>query len=156
MRFNLLWNKMALPIKSFIAIFLCVPVETTFPSGLHEGIFAPCPSSPNCISTLSSDPDKHMAPLPYADSREESRRIILSIIKSMPRTKVVAEGENYIHAEFRTLVFRFIDDVEFSFDEVEHVIHFRSASRTGHSDLGVNRRRMQKISKRYLEAIKQQ
>jgi len=40
---------------------------------------------------------------------------------------------------------RFIDDVEFVFDDATKMIQFRSASRTGYSDLGVNRRRMEEI-----------
>ena len=71
-----------------------------------------------------------MEPLPYAINAEESRSIIRSIIESMPRSKVVKETENHIHAEFRSLIFRFVDDVEFLFDEEEKTIHFRSAVRS--------------------------
>ena len=40
---------------------------------------------------------------------------------------------------------RFDDDVEFVVDEQAGTIHFRSASRAGRGDLGVNRRRMEAI-----------
>jgi uncharacterized protein (DUF1499 family) len=52
--------------------------------------------------------------------------------------------------EFRSALFRFVDDVEFVLDDSARVIHFRSASRAGYYDFGVNRRRMQEISDRYL------
>ena len=127
---------------------LCKPIFSEEPGYVK---LAPCPSSPNCISTQSDNPDKYMAPLPCAVNAEESHSIIRSIIESMPRSRIVEEKENYIHAEFRSLIFRFVDDVEFLFDQEEKTIHFRSASRTGYSDFGVNRRRMQNISERYLK-----
>ena len=57
----------------------------------------------------------------------------------------------HIHAEFRSAFFRFVDDVTFIFDDDARLIHFRSASRTGYYDFGVNRKRMEKISKMYLK-----
>jgi uncharacterized protein (DUF1499 family) len=152
-RHDLKRKNKSLSVAALMWFLCCVFAEPTFSDETGEGRLAPCPASPNCISTLSNDPGKYMHPLPCADNSETSRQIILSIIKSMPRSKVVMKEGNYIHAEFRSLIFRFIDDVEFLFDENEKVIHFRSASRTGYSDLGVNRKRMQKISERYLEEL---
>lgn len=68
-------------------------------------------------------------------------------ILSLPRTKLVEEDETYLHYEFTSLLLRFVDDVEFLFADETKTIHFRSASRTGHSDFGVNRRRMEEIRK---------
>jgi len=51
----------------------------------------------------------------------------------------------YLHVEFRSTLFRFVDDVEFVIDEPQGLIHIRSASRVGYSDLGANRKRMEKI-----------
>jgi uncharacterized protein (DUF1499 family) len=39
----------------------------------------------------------------------------------------------------------FVDDVEFLIDDSAKVIHVRSASRLGQSDLGVNRQRIETI-----------
>ena len=106
-------------VASLMSLLCCVFAEPTFSDEIRKDRLAPCPASPNCISTLSNDPDKYMNPLPCADSSVKSRQIILSIIKSMPRSKIVTEKENYIHAEFRSLIFRFVDDVDFLFDEKE-------------------------------------
>ena len=65
----------------------------------------------------------------------------------MPRTKVVKEKANYIHAECRTRFLRFVDDLEFLFEDNDAVIHVRSASRVGYSDLGVNRKRVEQFRK---------
>jgi uncharacterized protein (DUF1499 family) len=60
-------------------------------------------------------------------------------------------GPDDIHAEFRSRVFGFVDDVEFFFPAGQRVIHVRSASRTGYSDFGVNRKRIERM-RRQLEA----
>jgi uncharacterized protein (DUF1499 family) len=65
---------------------------------------------------------------------------------------VVARTESYLHAEFTSLFFRFVDDVEFLVDDAAKVIHVRSASRLGRSDLGVNRKRVERIRARWREA----
>ena len=109
-----------------------------------------CPDSPNCVSTQSEREIDAMTPLPYLKSREESRERILSILGDMNRMEVVELTENYIHAEFRSALWGFVDDVEFFFDDEHEVVHFRSASRTGYYDFGVNRRRMNHISDNYL------
>jgi uncharacterized protein (DUF1499 family) len=45
----------------------------------------------------------------------------------------------------------FVDDVEFFLDEGANVIHVRSASRLGQSDLGVNRKRVETIRAKFNE-----
>ena len=67
------------------------------------------------------------------------------VLTTLPRTKLVEEDEMYLHYEFTSLLLRFVDDVEFLFDDESKTVHFRSASRTGYSDLGVNRQRMEQV-----------
>ena len=106
---------------------------------------ASCPSSPNCVSTKAQDAGHAIAPYRYRESRAEAREALKSIICSLPRTKLVEEDETYLHYEFTSFVFRFVDDVEFLFDDKTKTIHFRSASRTGYRDFGVNRKRMEHL-----------
>lgn len=122
------------------------------PTGVPRGGLPPCPSSPNCVTTDATVPSQLMAPLPYRVDRTTSRKEILSIIRAMPRTTIVMEADHYVHAEFRSRLFGFVDDVEFLFDDDAAVIHFRSASRAGHSDMGVNRQRMTAIGEAYRTA----
>ncbi len=86
----------------------------------------------------------------YNTTLKEAKLKILDIIKSLKRTIIINETEKYIHAEVRTRTFKFVDDVEFYFDDTEKIIHFRSAARIGWSDMGVNRKRMKNIRKLYL------
>jgi uncharacterized protein (DUF1499 family) len=110
---------------------------------------APCPNSPNCVSTKSNDPGHAIPPLLYLKSGRESMDRLVGIVQEMKRAKIIAVTPSYFHVEFRSAFFRFVDDVEFVLEDSARVIHFRSASRTGYYDFGVNRRRMKEISDRY-------
>ena len=91
-----------------------------------------------------------MSPLSYNTSLEEAKSKILKIINSLKRTRIITDTNNYMHIEFRTAVFRFVDDVEFYFDDSDKIIHFRSAARLGYSDMGVNKKRIENITKLFL------
>jgi uncharacterized protein (DUF1499 family) len=120
--------------------------------GVHDGRLAPCPASPNCVCTRDADPGHSLEPLTFADSPAEAWARLQSVLASWPRTQVVTATETYLHAECTSLLFRFVDDVEFLLDSEAKVIHFRSASRAGRSDLGVNRRRMEEIRQAFSDA----
>ena len=106
---------------------------------------APCPSSPNCVSTQAQDEGHAIAPFRYHKSRAEAKEALKEVIRSLPRTNLVEEDESHLHYEFTSLLLRFVDDVEFLFDDETKTIHFRSASRTGYGDMGVNRKRMEQV-----------
>jgi uncharacterized protein (DUF1499 family) len=88
-------------------------------------------------------------PLPYKSSANEALQQIKKTILALPRTQLIEEKDQYLHIEFTTLIFRFVDDVEIIIDDSEKVIHLRSASRVGHSDLGANRRRIEQIKNKF-------
>jgi uncharacterized protein (DUF1499 family) len=121
--------------------------------GVRESKLAPCPDSPNCVSTQSELKRHAMKPLPYLQTRDASRERILSILKGMKRMEIVKLTESHIHAEFRTALWGFADDVEFLLDDTARVVHFRSASRVGYYDFGLNRRRMKEISEKYKKSL---
>jgi len=106
---------------------------------------SPCPDSPNCVSTQSTDTRHKIEPIEYKMSSLDAINKIINIIKSTERTKIISQDENYLKIEFKSKIFRFVDDVEFIFDDDNKIINFRSASRIGYGDLGVNRKRMERI-----------
>ena len=112
---------------------------------MSQRTLPPCPSSPNCVSTQATDVGHAIAPFPYKKSRAEAKEALKAVLATLSRSKLVEEDEFYLHYEFTSLLLRFVDDVEFLFDETTKTVHFRSASRTGHSDLGVNRKRMEQV-----------
>jgi len=119
------------------------------PIGILNGKFHPCPKSPNCVSTHATNDKQKMNPIKFSGSLNEAKDKIIDIISSLKRSKIITNKENYIHAEFRTATFKFVDDVEFLFDDSEKIIHFRSRARSGYSDMGVNRKRMKTIGNMY-------
>jgi uncharacterized protein (DUF1499 family) len=125
---------------------------TTFAHGAAEGELMtrnerllPCPDSPNCVSTLDAGKRHAIAPYHYRKSLNEAKAVLKQVLREFPRTTLVKEEENFLHYEVRSAMFGFVDDVEFMFDEVSNIIHFRSAARKGFYDFGVNRRRMENI-----------
>jgi uncharacterized protein (DUF1499 family) len=146
-------SKLAMTVILLVAITGtgCAQSEAVHSFDLKNGLLPECPASPNCVSTQSQDPEKKMDPLPFKGDLEQSRQRILTIIQDKKRTKLVNEQSHSLHFEFKSAVFRFVDDVLFYFDEGSRKIHFRSASRTGSSDMGVNRKRMEQISEQYLD-----
>jgi uncharacterized protein (DUF1499 family) len=115
------------------------------------GRLSPCPDSPNCVNSQAPESDTvhAISPLTYTGTADAAKARLRTVIAAMPRTKIVADEGNYLRAEFTSLVFRFVDDVEFVIDDAAKTIHFRSASRVGQGDMGVNRKRMEEIRSKF-------
>lgn len=114
--------------------------------GMQNGSFRPCPDSPNCVSSMAADGGHAVQPFAYSGiTMEDARGIVVSILENTKRCRIITMEERYIHAEFRSLVFRFVDDVEFYFPGDASIVHVKSASRLGYSDFGVNRKRVERI-----------
>ena len=109
--------------------------------GARDGRLAPCKRTPNCVSSQADPGDRqhYIAPLAFAGSIGELRRAI----EALPRVTVIRSEADYLYAEFRTPLMRYVDDVEFV--KAGSVLHVRSASRLGRSDLGLNRKRVEQI-----------
>ena len=106
---------------------------------------SPCPSSPNCVSTQAEDQQHAIVPFRYQKNLPEAIAALKTIVLSLPRAVLVEEAADYLRVEVTSLLLRFVDDVEFVFDDHSKSVQFRSASRTGYSYLGVNRERMETI-----------
>jgi uncharacterized protein (DUF1499 family) len=115
------------------------------------GSLESCPKSPNCVSSVDTSRGHYVAPLEFSGSAKEAQYRLLRVLNQFEGARVIKFDKNLIEAEFVSAVFRFIDDVEFHLDENQNIIHVRSASRVGFSDLGVNRRRIEKIRKLFQE-----
>jgi len=116
--------------------------------GVEKGKFKKCPDTPNCVSS-QEDGSHFIEPIKYSGTLEDAQRALLDILRNMKRTEVTTSEEKYIHAESTSLLFRFVDDVEFYLDDSAKLIHVRSASRVGHSDFGVNRKRVEEIRENF-------
>ncbi|WP_373529149.1 DUF1499 domain-containing protein [Nostoc sp.] len=113
--------------------------------GVDNGHLSSCPASNNCVVSQNADIKHAIDPIAYHLDRDAARETLLKVLGVVPRTEIVEQTDNYIHVLSKSRIFKFVDDVEFYFPSNESVIHLRSASRVGESDLGVNRRRMEQI-----------
>ncbi len=113
--------------------------------GHHDGRLAPPPDSPNCVSTQAEDRKFWIEPITYMGASADAMSTIKDVIGQFSSATIVSESDSYLHVEFRSPFFRFVDDVEFVVEPETNRIHFRSASRVGYSDLGANRDRMERF-----------
>lgn len=113
-------------------------------AGLVDGALRACPESPNCVSSQAAQPDKQVMPLPYRGDRASTEAALRGALMRLELENQQQEGD-YWRSTAVSLLFRFIDDVEFLFDDQAQVVHVRSASRSGYSDRGVNRARVEAL-----------
>ena len=134
------------PTQNTMAI-LSFPGTRPSTLGVQNGQLAACPNTPNCVSSQApaTDAEHNVAPIAYVGDGKVAIAKLKTIIEGSERTKIIQANDNYLYAEFASKLMGFVDDVEFYADESAKVIHVRSASRLGQSDLGVNRKRVEEM-----------
>jgi uncharacterized protein (DUF1499 family) len=120
--------------------------------GVRGGKLKAPPSSPNAVSSQATGGYHQIAPLAYRGSQEQAMKVLKAIVESAPNARIVETKPDYLYAEYASALLGFVDDVEFYFPPVGNIIHVRSASRLGHSDFGVNRKRIETIRARLVQA----
>ena len=144
---------MKILLYSVIGIFLIIGLVTVVLSissrkqpelGLLNGQLRPCPASPNCVCSEQQVEGAFVEPFVYTTTADDAWRKLKQSIAETGGV-VLTEQDGYLHAVYETPVMRFVDDVELRLDENNQVIHVRSASRVGNSDLGANRKRVARI-----------
>ena len=128
-------------LRKLIELASPVPIAI----GVTAGQFAPCPASPNCVSTQADDAEHRLDPVPYTLSLSETRTLLLEIVGALPRTDISTITADYIHAVTKTRMMGFLDDTEIYIDDVAKLVHIRTAARLGYGDHGINRRRAEEI-----------
>lgn len=118
--------------------------------GVNNGNLRTCPDSPNCVNSQSpAEDERHrIAPLTYTTTQQQAHHTLLSLLKEWPRVSLIEQRDDYIRCECASALMGFIDDVEFYFSTPGR-IDVRSASRLGHSDLGVNRKRIETMRQKF-------
>lgn len=113
-------------------------------TGMVENRLRPCPGTPNCVCSEYPGEPGHVPPIHFDGDPASALKKAGTVIRQMKGT-IVTEQQNYLRAVFSTPVFRFKDDLEVRIDEERGLLHIRSASRVGHSDLGANRKRVNRF-----------
>lgn len=114
----------------------------------QNGFLAPCPDTPNCVSSEAQDPRHAVAPMQLAGDSDTEWADVQAVVSRLPRTRIVTATDRYLHVTVKSRFFGFVDDMELMLDPSSGMISIRSASRTGSYDLGVNRRRVENVRKR--------
>jgi uncharacterized protein (DUF1499 family) len=118
---------------------------------LSNGRLAGCSHRPNCVSSEAQDAKHTVSPLRLKGDPAAGWEAIREAVGRLPRTIVVKTTNRYLHAECKSILFGFIDDLELLLDPSSGVMAIRSASRIGYSDFGVNRRRVTALGQMLLE-----
>ena len=118
------------------------------PRGSPGSALTPCPDRPNCVSSRAQNRDQLVEPLPAPGGADTALERAAAAIDAMGGGRVTETGNGYLHAEFTSRIFRFRDDLELLYDAEREVFDVRSASRVGYSDLGANRKRVEKLRRR--------
>ena len=117
--------------------------------GLSDaGRLAPCPASPNCVSSDATDEEHGIAPLALGPEVEARWAEVVAAVSALPGAEIREERDGYLHAECRSRLFGFVDDLELHARPEEGIVSVRSASRVGHGDMGVNRARVETLRER--------
>lgn len=120
--------------------------------GPRNGTLAPCPSTPNCVHTGMRQPTGTSGIYLRGEIvRRDQMPRIRAVVEEMPRTRLLTVQDRYLHAEVRSKVFRFVDDLEILISPEREII-VRSASRIGYGDHGVNAARVEELRRRLSEA----
>ena len=137
-------NAAILIIFILMSLFSCAGQRPST-LGVKDARLAPCPASPNCVSSDDTDSRHSTSPFQRIVAPGEAWRAVRTAVASLPRTKIVSETENYLHVECSSAIFGFVDDLELHLRMPQNLIATRSAARLGYSDFGVNRRRVENL-----------
>jgi uncharacterized protein (DUF1499 family) len=108
--------------------------------GVTDHKLTACPGTPNCINSQSTIESENIQP--FSGGRETFVKLV-ELISSEKSATIINQTDNYLHATYKSKLFGFIDDVEIYLKD--DTVEVRSASRTGKSDLGANRKRIERL-----------
>ena len=118
--------------------------------GVKDGRLAPPKRTPNCVSSQAdpADAEHYIAPIAFKGDARAAMDAARKAVETMTDSTIIRQDGNYLYAEYRTKLMRFVDDVELFYDVKAGLFHVRSASRLGRREFGVNRARVESLRKR--------
>lgn len=128
--------------KLFILLIMVISMPTQADLSVKKKL-PPCKDTPNCVSSQATDKLHYIPPFKISGDPKLAWQELRNAIKTHDRMVITHETEDSLHAEATSLVLSFVDDIDAFLDADAGVIHIRSASRLGHSDFGVNRKRIE-------------
>ncbi len=126
-------------------ILLLIFTLTSLAEGLEKKILPPCSNTPNCVSSQATDKLHYILPYKISGDPKRAWAEFRKVVSAHDRMQISHESEDTLHAEATSLILQFVDDIDAVLDAKAGLIHIRSASRVGHSDFGVNRKRIENL-----------
>lgn len=145
-------KRIALIFANIVALICSSACSTsaTDTLGMQNGTLSPCPSSPNCVSSYASDKEHYITAICATGPVDEVMDKLVKCINHMERSTIVRREGPYLHAVFRSKIFRFVDDFECYYVPEKSRIEVRSAARMGYTDFSVNRKRVEKLRQDFI------
>jgi len=134
-------------ILFYVVSFTVLSFHSSIPPediGLKDGVLRPCPGTPNCVLSEAKGRPEYIEPIAFEGDAPSAWAVMREAVLAL-HGNIEKEGANYLWVTFKSRFWHFIDDMELRLDEKNKVIHIRSASRVGKGDLGVNRKRAEKL-----------
>jgi uncharacterized protein (DUF1499 family) len=132
-------------MRKILFFILIVSGFQVFADTVAKKKLPPCQDSPNCVSSQAFDKLHYLSPFKISGDPAKAWAALRQAISELDRIVITHETETTLHAEATSLVFSFVDDIDAILDADAGLIHIRSASRLGHSDFGVNRKRIESL-----------
>lgn len=137
-----------------LALFIFLKVADLFLGkkplnlGPKNGILAPMKKTPKGVNSYTEYKPQKMKPIQYFGDTITAVMQMVDILRNLekyPRITFYEIDYNYIWARDISKFWKWKDDIEFLFNEADHLIQFRSSPRYGTTDGCFNRRRMEII-----------
>lgn len=117
--------------------------------GVSQGRFQPLSPKPNGVSSQTDVASQRVEPWTFKDTQGATMAALKAAVAAYGGAAVKTQTDDYLYVVFTTPSLRFHDDVEFWLNTSKREVEFRSSSRAGYSDMGLNRERYQKLSELY-------
>ena len=121
--------------------------DPTSSLGVQDGKLAPCPATPNCVSSQTDNEEQRIRPFHFNAPPEVAFNRLAQVLAARADATLVEQTDRDLRAELHTTLF--VDDGEFLLNPAEQVIEVRSSSRLGYYDFGENRRRLEEIRRAF-------
>jgi uncharacterized protein (DUF1499 family) len=149
---------LSLLLVAFVVLFFILGMisKSGKAPGLIDGRLSECPDKPNCVCSEHKTASHYIEPVNIPDDITfDTVHVLKDVVQEMGGN-IQVENDTYIAATFTSALFGFMDDMEIRIDSIQKVIHIRSASRVGHSDMGVNRERTELLKSLYRKKVSEQ
>ena len=115
-------------------------------NGLVDGLLQDCRNEYGCVSSQDDRPKCFLEPFEYDGSMESAKRKLLAAIPTQyPGSERKIVDERYLRIESPAGGGTATDVIEFYFTPNDNTIQFRGERRGAATDLGQNRKRLEKV-----------